>query len=332
MNLTGSLVTAAVLAALCGVMLAATGAGATNKRRTDWFRDAKWGVFTHFLAGKDTSVDAWNHLVNGFDVEGLAGQLESVGAKYHYITLGQNSGYYCAPNAAYDRYVGIKPSKCSTRDLVADLYDSLHPKRINLLVYLPAGAPDQDPVAIAALQWQNGPHRNREFQARWENVVRDWSLRWREKVAGWWFDGCYWPNEMYRFPDAPNFASFAAAARAGNPDSIVAFNPGVLVPIISESEYEDYTAGETNDPGQVQCTGRWVDGAQFQMLSYLGTWWAASPPRFSNEQVIEWTRAVNARQGVVTWDVPIAENGLIPQPFVDQLMALRQALAAPPKP
>jgi hypothetical protein len=329
MSWTDSFLKVFLVVAICGG-LAAGAAPPKRPHRTDWFRAAKWGVFTHYLTGKDTSVEDWNRLVNSFDVEWLARQLEAIGAKYYFITLGQNSGHYCSPNATYDSYVGIQPSKCSTRDLVADLYKVLHPRGIRLLVYLPSGAPDQDPVAMPALQWQSGPHRNREFQIKWEAVIREWSRRWGKTVAGWWFDGCYSPNEMYRFPDPPNFASFAAAARAGNPDSIVAFNPGVLVPIISESEYEDYTAGEINDPSLVKCTDRWVDGAQFHMLSYLGPWWCQSPPRFSSEQVIAWTRAINNGGGVVTWDVPISPSGLIPPPFVDQLTALRKGLAAAP--
>jgi len=118
----------------------------------------------------------------------------------------------------------------------------------------------------------------------------------------------------------------AAAARAGDPDSIIAFNPGVLNPIISLSEHEDYTAGEINEPGQVQCPGRWVNGTQFHLLSYLGPSWAQGPPRFANQQIIEWTRGIIARGGVVTWDVPIRPNGLIPQEFVEQLKALCDGL------
>jgi len=52
--------------------------------------------------------------VDGFDVNGLADQLASVGAGYYVITLGQNSGYFCSPNAAYDGFVGI--SQASARN------------------------------------------------------------------------------------------------------------------------------------------------------------------------------------------------------------------------
>ncbi len=241
----------------------------------------------------------------------------------------------------YDRITGIVLSKCSKRDLVEDLYRALEPKGIRLITYLPSGAPDRDKAAMKALEWKNGKYpiwkypeggpdggdpRLENFQRKWEAVIQDWSLRWKDKVSGWWFDGCYFPIAMYRHPEAPNFASFAAAARAGNPDSIVAFNPGVRYPIIRLTKDEDYTAGEVNDPGKVNCEGRWVDGAQFQMLSYLGERWGHGQPRFTDKQIIEWTRAILDKQGAVTWEVPILSNGLIPQPFVEQLSALDQVL------
>ena len=144
------------------------------------------------------------------------------------------------------------------------------------MVYLPAGAPNGDRDARTKLQWQNGPHPNREFQAMWEQVIREWSTRWGDKVTGWWFDGCYWPNTMYRGDEPPNFESFAAAARAGNPNSIVAFNPGVFLRVFSMSPHEDYTAGEINNVAGIEIrrqeNGR-LDGTQIHILSYLGERW-----------------------------------------------------------
>ena len=311
------------------------------RANTDWFKDAGWGVFTHYLAGAEVTADAWNRMVESLDVQRLAGQLEECGAPYYFITIGQNSGHYCAPNATYDSIVGIRPSKCSRRDLVADLYEALNPRGIKLLVYLPSGAPAADPVAMKALGWKwgfegewpaawggerTGP-RLAEFQLKWEAVIREWALRWGKNVCGWWFDGCYFPDEMYRHPDPPNFQSFAAAAKAGNPEALAAFNPGVLVPVISLSEYEDYTAGEISEAFPV-CPGRRVNGAQYHILSYLGSSWCqGDEPRFPDEFVIGYTRHVNSKGGVVTWDVPITPEGLIPQPFVRQLIALRQGVS-----
>jgi hypothetical protein len=313
-----------------------------SSHRTDWFKDAGWGVFCHYLADTasnsqpiDLTPDGWNRRVAAFDVSGFADQIESARARYCFLTIGQNSGFFCAPNATYDGYVGITPSKCSERDLIADLSDELGRRGIPLLVYLPAGAPAADPIAVERLGWEWGyeggwPHghevrtynRLLDFQLKWESVIIEWSERWGSQVRGWWVDGCYFADEMYRDCDPPNFASFADAMRAGNPDSIVAFNPGVKYPIITLTQEEDYTAGEINECEQVQCEGRWVGGAQWHMLSYLGETWGRGEPRYTDAQAIGFTQDAMAQEGVVSWDVPIQHSGLIPEPFAAQLRAL----------
>ncbi len=315
--------------------------------RTDWFYQAHWGVMVHYLGaapsspgGVELTAEMWNVQIDAFDVQGLVQQLRSINTRYFLITIGQNSGHYCSPNETYDQMVGIQPSKCSRRDLIADLYEAFEPHGIRLLVYLPSGAPAADPVAVEKLKWSwgylgewprahGGPTRGErlaEFQRHWEVVIREWSLRWGNHVHGWWIDGCYFADDMYRFDDEPNFASFASALRAGNPDAMIAFNPGVRVPIICHSEYEDYTAGEISE-ALPTCPGRWVERnghrAQYHLLSYLGTTWGGGDtPRFPDELVVGYTHYINRQGGVVTWEVPIQKNGLIPQPFVDQLGVL----------
>lgn len=307
--------------------------------RAAWMQTAQWGVMNHYLAdwiSRDSNIEMsvaqWNKLVDGFDVEALADQLQSVGARYYQISLGQNSGYYIAPNATYDRLVGIKPSKCSRRDLVADLYVALNKRGIKLMVYLPSGAPAGDRIARTALQWQNGAsYPNREFQAKWQQVIMEWSKRWGNKVVGWWFDGCYYPNVMYRSEKAPNFASFAAAARAGNPDAIVAFNPGVFHRLVSMTPYQDYIAGEIDKPEMLEIKrdeGGKVDGVQLHMLSFLGQRWGTGAPRFSVEQVVLFSNELWKHHGAVTWDVPVQANGTMLPEFVKQLQKVGKAAAA----
>lgn len=310
--------------------------------RTDWFRDAGWGVFCHYLADAPSnsqpigmSADDWNRQVDGFDLTGFADQIESTGARYCFVTIGQNSGFFCSPNAAYDELVGISPSKLSRRDLIADVADELGRRGLPLLAYLPAGAPAADPVAVEHLGWEWGyeggwPHghqvrtgkRLAEFQRKWERIISEWSRRWGDRVRAWWIDGCYFADEMYRHPEPPNFASFAEALRAGNPDALVAFNPGVKYPIITMTPEEDYTAGEINDCERETCGGRWVEHAQWHMLSYLGATWGRGEPRYTDEQAAGFTRDAIEHEGVVSWDVPILPSGLIPEPFIAQLQAI----------
>ena len=332
-----------ILFSLATAVIAAEDVTPVEHHRTDWIKEAKWGVFMHYMAdtvfkGDQPSVEKWNEAVDAFDVNGLAEQLASAGAGYFVLTLGQNSGFYCSPNKTYDRLTGIRPSKCARRDLVFDLSEALRIKHIRLMVYLPSGPPDRDVEAVKALEWkagrfplwtyENGKPKGQDdrlvsFQQKWELVIAEWSKRWGRRISGWRFDGCYYPDAMYRHPDAPNFASFAAAARSGNPNSIVAFNPGVLNPIITLTSEEDYTAGEINDPGKVVCGGRWVGKAQFHMLSFLGPSWCQKPPRFTADQVVAFTQSITDKAGTVTWDVPPdGVNGHIPDDFLAQLEAI----------
>src|SRR5262249_19121639 len=136
----------------------------TAPDRAAWMEQTRFGVMTHYLADWQSrgfnipmSLEKWNDLVDHFDVEGLAAQVKSVGAGYHILTIGQNSGYYPAPNPTYDRLTGIKPTKCSRRDLISDMSEALHKRGLKLIVYLPSGAPGGDRGTREALQWQNGP-------------------------------------------------------------------------------------------------------------------------------------------------------------------------------
>jgi len=322
--------------------------------RTDWFRQAGWGVMTHYLGappsssgGAELTAEMWNRQIDDFDVDGLADQVASTGAGYLLFTIGQNSGHYCAPNETYDKYVGISPSKCSRRDLIADLGKALKSRNIRLMVYLPSGAPAADHVARKKLGWLWGRQggwqlpdepvggRLTEFQQKWEAVIREWSLRWGQDVAGWWIDGCYFADDMYRFDDKPNFASFASALRAGNSESIVAFNPGVRVPVEAHTRQEDFAAGEVTLNKLVEavegCPGRWIerDGAriQFHVLTFLGqSWCRGERPQWLDEKVVGVTKQIIEKGGVITYDVPIQKSGLIPQPFVAQLQAVGRAM------
>ncbi len=313
-----------------------------SSHRTDWFYAARWGVATHYLGTPEQSAESWQAQVDAFDVVGLATQVASMGAGYLLFTLGQNSGHYCSPNAKYDEFTGIAPSKLSRRDLLLELADALALHGVALMAYLPSGGPAYDHLACERLGWEWGyeggwpngyqvlTHKRLvHFQHKWEAVIREWSERWGSKVRGWWFDGCYFPDDMYQFKEEPNFASFAAAARSGNPDAIVAFNPGIEVTAFTPEE--DYTAGETADPGLIQPAGRFLEGEQLQVWSYLGQSWCQPPLRFSDEEAIAHTRRLLAGGAVVTWDVPIKPSGLLDEAALAQLQALGKALGPGPR-
>lgn len=317
--------------------------------RAQWMPEARWGLLIHFLAKPPStteeagiSADEWNRWVDGFDVERAAGQVAETTAGYYILTLGQNTGFYCSPNETYDRIVGHDPPHTSRRDLVGEMADALEARGVRAMAYLPSHAPAADRRAVEALactpswdasKWQLRPgiylrhpetdERLSAFQRNWEAVVREWAERWGRSIHGWWIDGCYYADVMYRHDDAPNFASFAAALRAGNPEAVVAFNPGVKMPIVRHSIEDDYTAGEVNE---LPAWFKWrppcgqVDGAQLQVLSFLGEYWCGGDaPRFPDALAVGYTEYVNRCGGAMTWDVPIDRHGVVPEAFMAQL-------------
>jgi hypothetical protein len=174
------------------------------------------------------------------------------------------------------------------------------------------------------------------FQRNWEAVVREWSLRWGRSVHGWWIDGPY-NHAAYRHPDAPNYRSFATALKAGNPDSLVSFNNGLRTPLYSMTECDDYTPGEierdmTVAPGnlpdysRLSNYSRFLDGAQLHVLTIMGEWWGKGPVRFPDELAIGYTKFINGRGGVVTWDIALTREGLIEEEFHPQVKALSNAI------
>lgn len=313
-----------------------------RRANTDWFMQARWGVLTHYLADSasnlkpiDLTPDDWNRRIDAFDVDGLARQLAEHRVPYFFITIGQNSGFYLSPNRTYDEITGIRPSKLSRRDLIADLAKAFAPHGIRLMVYLPGMAPASDAVAKARLEGVDDA-RHTTLQRHWEAVVREWSLRWGRNVHGWWIDGPY-DTPAYQHPDEPNYRSFATALKAGNPDSLVAFNNGLRTPLYSMTEYEDYTPGEierdmtvapgnTPDFSRLAAYERYLNGAQLHVLTIMGEWWGKGPVRFPDELTIGYTKFINSRGGVVTWDLPLTLEGHIAEEFRPQLAALSKAI------
>jgi hypothetical protein len=265
-----------------------------------------------------------------FDTGYLAKQLEEAGGGYFVITLGQNSGYMIAPNATYDRYTGYAPGeRCSTRDLPLDLDAALRPKGIKLMLYLPCQAPNRDVRAQKTFGLREGPQDQPitiESARKWAEVIQEWSDRYGERVAGWWFDGGYkWVGFNEEIAKI-----YSTAVKHGNPNAIVTFNPGVS--LVHWTNAEDYTAGELNEPLKILPLSRWIGGSQWHALTYLGSNWGQRDARYSAQQWVDWVTAVSAKEGAVTletgpnWDSAKGPIGSIAAPQLAHLSAIKAAV------
>jgi len=304
--------------------------GGGHNRATDWLSEAKIGAFMHFLP--DASSFA---LVDEFDVAAVTRQLADSGVRYLVFTLGQNSGYMNAPNDTYERIAGFAPgTRCARRDLPKELAAALKPHGIRLMLYLPCQTPNRDLEAIRAFGLPEAPeNRDRkldlEFAKKWAHVIREWSDRYGDAVSGWWFDGGY---EWIGF-NSQIARVYAEAAKHGNPQAVVTFNPGVSLKRWTDAE--DYTAGELNDPFTYSCSGRWLDGSQWHALTFLGDAWGRRNTRHPDDRWTEWVGRVTAEGGVVTldmgpnWDAAAGPVGTFSEAQLRQLQAIVRAVRDP---
>ncbi len=322
-----------------------TGHVNAEERKKEWFREREYGFFFHFLnsgpanTGKNSQwipmpPTEWNRRVDSFQVDLLAEQLHELRAGFAWLTVGQNSAYYCSPNIVYDTLTGYtgEASRCSRRDLIADFSDALAKYEIPLFVYSTCMAPGADPLVLQKLKCEQAWPEDRgkivtpefkrmdEFLKMWTDIHRVWAERWGRKIHGWWIDGTYNPEFLFDFPEEPNGESFVRALRAGNPDALVAFNPGIQY--LPRRNYrgspESMTAGEIFDPELAVPSGssRFSDGLLPFLLTPAGnTWGPHSTLRYSPEKYAELTRNITDNGGVIAWDLPFSPEGISRENF-----------------
>ena len=299
---------------------------------TDWFKDAGVGVMLHFLQAvyaKEGGAKEWNEVTDAFNVELFAESCKEAGANYVMFALGQNDGYYCSPNHAYDSIVGVAPGElCSKRDLPSDLFEALDNRGIKMMFYLPGNPPNSNELVDKKFKYSYGKDSptSQFTQACWEAVIREWSLRYGKKLSGWWFDGMYRGGIIETRSDMNlpyNISTHTLAAKAGNYSSIVTYNYGVNK-IQSNSPYDDYSAGEEGEIVQVP-KSRWiVEGVQWFIFTYLGSSWGKDGTRFKTWELEQWAEKIFVKDGIICLDINADKTGAINPDHIAQVKAVRE--------
>jgi len=298
--------------------------------KTDWFREAGYGVFVHYLAhlqndaahlhslGKETD---WDACVRAFDTEKFADAVAESGAGYAIFTVMQISRFMIAPNATFDRITGYQPGEaCATRDLIEELCQSLSKRNIKLMLYWTGDGPRTDEKAGPA--YGCGNPVSTEFVQKWADTFREYGERYGDKVAGIWCDGCY----SFIGYDEEKLGILAQGLRAGSDKRIIALNPGVDPKVRAYAPYEDYTCGEQNVFYEVPAE-RFLDGEQWHILSFLSkTWWGEPGVGYGKSQFSEYVWNVHQRGGVVSVDIMVYRDGGLERSQVELLKAVRYEL------
>ncbi len=201
---------------------------------TAWMADAKYGLFFHWTSSKTNSASATypphglNKLfpanVESFDADAFAKMVSGTGAGYIIFTSTWAEHSFPAPIQAIDR---VLPGRTSKRDLLMQIADALAKHGVRMMLYYHLGVSDPE--------WWKATKDN--FVENWCAITREVGERYREKLAGWWFDG----GEAYYTMNAP-FDRLAESAKAGHPGRVIAYNNGNFWPKFTD--FQDFVGAE----------------------------------------------------------------------------------------
>lgn len=319
----------------------------------DWFKNSKYGLshtFDYLMLKRVAKAgdrlktsETWDDVINQFDVDAYVKQVQESGAGFVLFALGQNSGYYCSPNAVYEKYTGYKRGfRTPHRDLPMEIGKKLAKKGIRFMLYLSGNPPRDDQHAQKSFHYPYYPGEgppSQQTAKMWGEVIREWSNRYGKLLSGWWFDGM-WYTQSYKMDQPYNFHSRALDAKSGNSTRIITFSMGLGNSFRNDYAFEDYTGGEVNNLS-VFPENRWSNQANKQQwfaYTFLGKsvpiWagWGNKGLSKNTDNLVTWSKKVIAREGVICLDCYVSRYGSIDNEQRLQLKLLRKAIRTNSKP
>lgn len=350
-NCTIMVIAATVL--LCSVV----SGGCAAVERAAWMANGSYGVMVHYLIGPpegtpESKTEYLNRCVDSFDLESFARQFAESGADWLIFTIGQNTGYYNSPNTYLDVMV---PGRTPKRDVVLEIARRVRTMGKHFIAYLPAETMMQSPEMQQAFAWN--PQDQRKFLKRYRTFVRAYAIKLGKDCDGWWFDGCY-DSITGGGWDYPGWID---AARAGNPNAIVAFNDGSFCVGREKpaTPLQDYHAGEVHllqdgkivfeilgadvtftpegrvlhngaEPALYMPASQRIDGVQWHALVPVDSTFNATVPtercHYTDETLIGFIKQCKRVRGAVTLNAPVDLQGHIPHTTAAQLKRIGVAI------
>ena len=290
----------------------------SSRASTKWLTTAGYGVMFHWTSqsvNPDGSNKPYEQAVNNFDVGKFVNMAEETGAGYVIFTIGHAEAYCPAPLKKWEKY---HPGMTTKRDLIAEISDQLKTKNIRLICYLPTHI-------VAKYQKVNGI----EFMKIHTEILQEMGERYKDKIAGYWFDGWYQCFEEY--PDV-SFKSFFEAAKAGNKDRIITLNSWIYPPVTT---FQEYWAGEVASPVAVPEKGFMKSGPApelpYQTLLIMEPYWvqekAEMPdPNFTSAELSQYIRNCMDNGGAVTVNMGIYQDGTTGAKALEVMKGLRKQI------
>jgi hypothetical protein len=324
---------------------------------TSWMIKGKYGIFMHyqyrillnysvmtnpkFPEPNQMTASEWNRFVDGFDVKGFANQMAQ--AKVGWVLFGLDDAYFgwmCAPNKAFSEFTGYAPGdKCTRRDLIMDVTDALNKKGIKVIIYY-AGlngymmdskvvAGLKDDAALRGVLGEKIPPKA-ECRKRRVDIFREFADRYKNKIAGWWFD-IIEPNSYSESPD--DWSTITSIIRKDNPKAVIAFSHGGNEFECVKPGIDDFTAGDTwskQDLTSLTPKLRPVKGdILWHGKIYCGNVYhgQGDANQFTDQELIGWIKTCNQQGGVCTLDWPFnPKTGLIKDFGIQQMIRIGNVL------
>jgi hypothetical protein len=291
-----------------------------NRSSTDRLVAGVYGVMFHWTSQSQPRrgpAKPYAEAVEGFNVPAFLDMVEQTGAAHVLFTVNHADPHCPAPIRSWER---VHPGTTTRRDLIGEIADGLNRRKVRLLLYFASHTLGRLGKASAD-----------DYFKIHEDVLTEFGQRYRNRIAGYWFDG--WYQGLERYPGLP-MDRLRAVTRVGNSHRVVAYNFWIF-PV--ETEWQDYWAGEVGGPVKPPA-GRYIDhgagsGLQDQSLWIGDAPWVHStpdaemePPRFSDAELIEFVQASRAKGSVVTVNLGIFQDGSIGAAMLEQMRRLRRAI------
>jgi hypothetical protein len=281
-----------------------------------WFTKMQYGVMFHWTAQsmpKTGKQKSYNDAVKDFDVNKFASMVKETGADYVIFTTNHANPHFPAPLTEWEK---IHPGWTTERDLIGEMADALQKNNIKLILYFATHVYGKFRTSDEA-----------EFTRINKILISEVGNRYKDKVAGYWFDG--WYQCFSRFPGF-DFESFYKCCKAGNANRLMALNSW-LYPTVNV--WQDYWAGEVysssvSPKSSIIKEGPGL-GLQFQALLALEGGWVYSqenkeipPPVLKTSYLTNLIKSSTGK-GPITLNVLIYQDGSIGEKSMDVLKTLK---------
>jgi len=277
-----------------------------------------------------------------FDVASFVNMVTETGAEYVIWSATWWTYEISAPLSSLDKLLGHS-ERTSARDLIGDIADALDKKGIGFYLYYHTGQDSH--LGYNSTDWwqlnewpsefmSTGTGDRSMFFEHWKVVIGEMGERYREKLDGWFFD-----DGLVYYP-AP-FESLGEAARKGNANRLISYNPWVIA---HYTDFEDLSFGEacksegapiggngvyssTGDLGlQGHCMLRMEDDWGIRHANQL-----IGAPEFTVDSAYSMVIDNSKRKVPTSFNLLMYEDGTVSPDSLRVLVGLKERLSGKPK-